>query len=214
MGWPSWAFSNHDAPRAVSRWFAPAHRAAGARLTMLLLICLRGNIFLYQGDELGLPQALIGFSDLKDPEAIANWPRTLGRDGARTPMPWRGALEHAGFTSGEPWLVIGNGHAALAVDRQQDDPLSQLNLTRRLIALRQRRAALRTGSLRFIEVSARLLAFERTAPGQQLLCVFNLGPYECRWQPEAADSWRIIEQVGAAQAWVLPAYSGLIAERT
>ena len=213
-GWPSWAFSNHDAPRAVSRWFPPAHRAAGARLAMLLLVCLRGNIFLYQGDELGLPQAAIGFTDLKDPEAIANWPRTLGRDGARTPMPWRGALEHAGFTSGEPWLVIGNGHAALAVDRQQDDPLSQLNLTRRLIALRQRRAALRTGSLRFIEVSARLLAFERTAPGQQLLCVFNLGPYECRWQPEAADSWRIIEQVGAAQAWVLPAYSGLIAERT
>lgn len=56
---------------------------------MLLLVCLRGNIFLYQGEELGLPQAEIAFEDLKDPEAIANWPATLGRDGARTPMPWQ-----------------------------------------------------------------------------------------------------------------------------
>jgi alpha-glucosidase len=47
--WPSWAFSNHDAPRAVSRWTGSANRAAGARLALLLLLCLRGNVFLYQG---------------------------------------------------------------------------------------------------------------------------------------------------------------------
>jgi alpha-glucosidase len=212
LGWPSWAFSNHDAPRAVTRWFPADHRAAGARLTMLLLVSLRGNIFLYQGDELGLPQAAIGFADLKDPEAIANWPRTLGRDGARTPMPWSGALEHAGFSKAAPWLVIGAGHAALSVDRQNADPRSQLNLTRHLIGLRQRRAALRTGDLSFIEVSQQLLAFERSSPGERLLCVFNLGPQRLTWQPPAPQSWRLIDEVGGARQWDFPAYSGLIAE--
>ena len=88
FGWPSWAFSNHDAPRAISRWADPAHAATYARMAMLLLVALRGNIFLYQGDELGLTQVEIGYDDLRDPEAIANWPLTLSRDGARTPMPW------------------------------------------------------------------------------------------------------------------------------
>jgi len=178
----------------------------------LLLVSLRGNIFLYQGDELGLPQSAIPFANLKDPEAIANWPRTLGRDGARTPIPWIGALRHAGFTSGEPWLVVGAGHAALAVDLQQNDPDSQLNLTRRLIKLRQRSSALRSGALVFVEVTAHLLAFERNMPGESLLCVFNLGPNEIHWQPPARDAWRVIDQVGGAQAWKFPAYSGLIAE--
>jgi alpha-glucosidase len=212
-GWPSWAFSNHDAPRAVSRWSSPADHANCARLAMLLLVCLRGNIFLYQGEELGLPQAEIGFADLKDPEAITNWPWTLGRDGARTPMPWNGGAPFAGFTTGRPWLPIGAVHAELAVDRQHGDPESQLTLTRRLIALRNRSQALRTGSLWMLEAAQDLLAFERTTAGARLLCVFNLGSSAVDWQPEMAGSWRVIERVGAAQPWRLPALSGLVAER-
>src|SRR5437762_14344659 len=59
-------------------------------------------IFLYQGEELGLPQAELALADLKDPEAIINWPLILGRDGARTPMPWVGEAPHAGFSSVRP----------------------------------------------------------------------------------------------------------------
>ncbi len=55
---------------------------------MLLFTALRGNIILYQGEELGLAQIEIPYAQLQDPEAIANWPLTLSRDGARTPMPW------------------------------------------------------------------------------------------------------------------------------
>ena len=212
IGWPSWAFSNHDAPRAVSRWFAPADREAGARLSILLLVCLRGNIFLYQGEELGLPQAHIAFADLQDPEAIANWPQTLGRDGARTPMPWNRALPGAGFTTGIPWLVIGEGHAALAVAEQARDPDSQLTLTRRLIALRQRKPALRTGSLNFLDAPDNILAFERTAPGERLLCVFNLGRRPSAWQPPQPARWELLDRVGAADRGNLPGYSGFIAQ--
>ena len=60
-GWPSWAFSNHDAPRFASRWWPGEDRAAMVRAALLLLVCLRGNVILYQGEELGLPQAQVPF---------------------------------------------------------------------------------------------------------------------------------------------------------
>ena len=87
------------------------------RTKALLLACLRGNIFLYYGEELGLPQVDIPFADLKDPEAIANWPRTLSRDGARTPMPWNDAGPYLGFGDAKPWLPVGEAHRALSVAR-------------------------------------------------------------------------------------------------
>ena len=73
--WPSWALSNHDVPRVATRW-AQQGEAAGERAPMLLamLLMLRGTIFLYQGEELGLPQAEIPFERLRDPEAINNYP--------------------------------------------------------------------------------------------------------------------------------------------
>lgn len=210
-GWPSWAFSNHDAPRAVSRWAAPEERAAGARFAMLLLLTLRGNVFLYQGEELGLPQAQLAFEDLRDPEAIANWPLTLGRDGARTPMPWIAAAPHAGFTTGKPWLPLGGEHAALAVDAQQRDARSTLNLTRNLLRFRRQHAALRAGTLRFLDAPATLLAFERSTGSERLLCLFNFGAATEVVPAGLARSWRVLEQVGDASLEALPRWSGLIA---
>jgi len=210
VGWPSWAFSNHDAPRAISRWSLPEQRVAYSQLSMLLLMCLRGNVFLYQGEELGLPQAHIGFKDLKDPEAIANWPATLGRDGARTPMPWQSSAANAGFSTAAPWLPVSQEHHALAVDRQQSDPNSQLALTRRLIGLRRHSAALRAGTLQFIE-AADLLVFERISSEQRFLCAFNLGLNARTWRPSIPRDWQVIESVGGAGEWSFPPLSGLIA---
>ena len=102
MGWPSWAFENHDAPRALSRWCLPEHREAFGRMKAVLFATLRGNIIVYQGEELGLTQVDIPFEQLQDPEAIANWPLTLSRDGARTPMPWLVQSGEGGFTTGRP----------------------------------------------------------------------------------------------------------------
>jgi alpha-glucosidase len=208
-GWPSWAFSNHDAPRAVSRWAAPEERAACARFAMLLLLTLRGNVFLYQGEELGLAQAPMRFEDLRDPEAVANWPLTLGRDGARTPMPWRAAAPQAGFTTGKPWLPLG--HAGLAVDAQQHDAHSTLNLTRHLLGFRRQHAALRTGTLRFLDTPEPLLAFERCAGSERLLCLFNFGEAPQPVPATLARPWRVLEQVGDASLETLPRWSGLIA---
>ncbi|MFL6845122.1 MAG: alpha-glucosidase [Allosphingosinicella sp.] len=206
-GWPSWAFSNHDAPRVVSRWSAGRDPAAFARMALLLLMCLRGNIFLYQGEELGLPQADLPFERLRDPEAIANWPETQGRDGARTPMPWRSEAPHAGFSDSEPWLPVDAAHVALAVDRQEADAGSTLHLTRRLVALRKAREALRTGAIRRVDAPAPLLVFERGEGDERMLCAFNLGDEAADWA--LPSGWRIVEQVGEPMA----ALSGLVAER-
>ncbi len=120
-GWPSWAFSNHDAPRWISRWAPDDARDVYARMVMLLFVSLRGNVILWQGEELGLTQVDIPFEKLQDPEAIANWPLTLSRDGTRTPMPWIANSEHCGFSSAEPWLPLGLDHQAMAVDVEDAD---------------------------------------------------------------------------------------------
>jgi alpha-glucosidase len=206
-GWPSWAFSNHDAPRVVSRWrHEGADREAFARQAMLLLVALRGNVFLYQGEELGLPQGEVPFERLRDPEAIANWPATLGRDGARTPMPWAERAANAGFSTGEPWLPVDPAHLPLAVDRQEADAGSMLNWTRWLVALRKEHEALRLGRLRPVGAPSPLVGFERGEG--ELLCVFNLGDEVAEWA--LPPGWRVVAQTG-----VFPQpLSGVIAERS
>jgi alpha-glucosidase len=206
IGWPSWAFENHDAPRAVSRWAVADERAAFSRMKMLLLTCLRGNIFLYYGEELGLTQVDIQLADLRDPEAIANWPLTLSRDGARTPMPWSADAPGHGFSTARPWLPFGCDHAALAVDRQEADDNSPLHLTRRLLELRNGEPALRTGTLDLVEASETLLVFAREAGNQGLLCAFNFGGTAAFW---SADG-EVVEAVNGARPGHLPPLGGLI----
>ena len=173
-GWPSWAFSNHDSPRAISRWSRGVDEGQVARMALLLLLCLRGNAFLYQGEELGLPQAEVPFERLLDPEAIANWPRTLGRDGARTPLPWNASAPQFGFSSDDPWLPLDPQHRLLSVDVQEGDPDSCLNLTRQLVGLRRRLPALRTGSLEFLPAPDGALVFRRGEGDNSIVCAFNL----------------------------------------
>jgi alpha-glucosidase len=213
-GWPSWAFENHDAPRALSRWSDPAHRDAFARMKLMLLVSLRGNIFLYNGEELGLTQVDIPFEALKDPEAIANWPLTLSRDGARTPMPWQAnANDHAGFSSGTPWLPIGEDHRALAVDRQDQDATSLLHLTRHLLAFRRASDALMRGEARVIEASETILAIERSTMDETLLCVFNMTAEPTEWRPAQPDRWCVAESVGTVADWRFGGYAAAIARR-
>lgn len=210
-GWPSWTFSNHDAPRAVTRWAEGRDERALAEMLMLLLVCLRGNVFVYYGEELGLPQGQVPFERLVDPEALANWPQTLGRDGARTPMPWRAAAPFAGFSSVEPWLPIDTRHPAMAVDVQNADPSSMLNATRRLLALRRAHPALRTGTMTVLATEP-LLVFARQGEGETLLAVFNLGHEPQAWS--APDGYVPIDAVNLAEAGTLPPLGGMLLRLT
>ncbi len=136
---------------------------------------MRGNAFLYQGEELGLTQVEIAFEDLQDPEAIANWPHTLSRDGARTPMPWTAKAPWCGFSTIRPWLPVGSDHVARAVDVQEAAPDSLLHLTRQLLAFRKAHPALRWGEAKLPEAGAARLVFRRTYGDERLICLFNLG---------------------------------------
>lgn len=208
IGWPSWAFSNHDAPRAVSRWASPGQRDAMARLSLFLLLTLRGNPILYQGEELGLPQADIPFDRLRDPEAIANWPLTLGRDGARTPMPWVADAPNTGFSPVEPWLPPGAGHVELAVDRQARDPGSVLALARSLLELRRREPALRLGSIEILEAGAALLRYRRAWGGRTLEVVLNFGTDELHRETPGS---LLVAVNGAGGAGMPPLSAGIFA---
>jgi alpha-glucosidase len=207
-GWPSWAFENHDAPRAISRWVGDAHRETFARMKMLLLAALRGSIIVYQGEELGLPQVDVPFDRLQDPEAIANWPHTLSRDGARTPMPWSSTSQNLGFSSGEPWLPLGPDHRQLAVDLQQQLPNSTLAFTRECLRLRQSHPALRYGAMQVIEAGERLLVFDRSAGGQRLRCTFNLSQTQVSFH----SSGTAILTAGEVDGGELGPYAALIEE--
>jgi alpha-glucosidase len=208
VGWPSWAFENHDAPRALSRWAPSEHAERFARTKMMLLAAMRGSIILFQGEELGLPQVDVPFEQLQDPEAIANWPQTLNRDGVRTPMPWRSGSPALGFTTGEPWLPAGEEHRPLAVDRQDGDPDSMLAFTRRCLDLRSACPALRLGSMVIVEAGEQMLRFERVHDGQRLLCSFNLAERPAPFEPSGA----VLLSSGDVSAGSLGAYCAIIEE--
>ncbi|GAC1404491.1 MAG: alpha glucosidase [Novosphingobium sp.] len=212
QGWPSWAFENHDAPRAVSRWAEPEHRAVFAAMKILLLVSLRGNVILYQGEELGLEQDDLPFELLQDPEAIANWPLTLSRDGVRTPMPWCADASHGGFTKGTPWLPMGQANLARAVDRQANDPASLLALTRDALALRRAHPALRLGAFDLLHADGSVLAFARSTAQQRLVCVFNLAPHAVSWPDGLGKHGRPIASAIGGEPGQLPAYAAVLFE--
>lgn len=208
-GWPTWAFENHDAPRAVSRWADEHDRELVARMKILLLCTLRGSIIIYQGEELGLPQVDVPFDQLQDPEAIRNWPQTLSRDGARTPMPWSNSGEYLGFSKAEPWLPLGIDHARLTVERQEVPPGSTLNFTRECIALRNEHPSLRVGTMDILEASANLLVFERVEGEEKLRCSFNMSPSSVA---RVSGQGRQLLASGQVQEGSLGAWSAVIEE--
>lgn len=182
----AWSFSNHDVERTVSRWCPPgADPAAFNRLLAALFCALPGTLCLYQGEELALPQAVLGREQLRDPFGIAYWPEFPGRDGSRTPIPWVADAANAGFCAAgaAPWLPIDPAHIPLAVDRQTADPGSPLAVWRAALARRRTTPALRHGALRGVEAAGPVLAFGRVADdGAVVRACFNLSNAPARYQ--------------------------------
>ena len=202
-------------PRCTARRLAPDSPAGTTlppELLLMLLMSPCGSIFLYQGEELGLPQANVPFDQLRDPEAIANWPITLGRDAARTPMPWCNDSRQAGFSEGEPWLPVDARHLPLAIDLQASDSKSPLHFTRKPIALRRVIPALRHGAFAVSVATRSLLAFERSDGNARDICVFNFGD-----RPVSLEDSSLVEVLLTADSdgrdtSSLPPMNGLIAE--
>jgi len=188
-GGQCWAFGNHDVVRLASRW--GGGDPAASRALMVLLGSLPGPFCLYQGDELGLPEAELAHDQLRDPFGIAYWPEFRGRDGSRTPMPW-----HAGSSveGAVPWLPIPEAHRALAVDRQELDPYSALAGWRHFLKWRRGLPVLVQGGIEAIRREGEVLSFDRVLGEERLTCVFNLSAQRARFtaadgEEVALDGW-------------------------
>ena len=189
----TWVLSNHDVVRHVSR-YARVEQRRGQNLSMLrgpidldmgqrraraavmLMLALPGSAYLYQGEELGLPEVEdLPAEAMQDP----TWKRTngkdRGRDGCRVPLPWTSEGPSFGFntTGVEGWLPQPSWFGRYSAASQEDGPASMLALYRTVMAERRSNPALGDGAMRWIEhPDADVLAFERD-PG--FTCVVNFG---------------------------------------
>jgi alpha-glucosidase len=209
-GWPCWALTNHDIPRVATRW-GGAHPPAGlTRLAAALQLTLRGSSCIYQGDELGLPEAELAYEDLQDPYGIAMWPEFKGRDGCRTPMPWDSTADDLGFGSAgstaRPWLPVAASHRPLAVDLQLADAGSLLAHYRRLLHWRRGQPALLHGGMDLLPAHDQVLAYIRSHAGERLLCAFNLSDRPVTLAlPAGMQVAEVLRDSGAAGATPRPA---------
>lgn len=164
-GWGNNVTGNHDQPRVATRI-----GAGQARVAAMLILTLRGTPFIYQGEELGLPDVEIPPEKYQDPQGINTG---VSRDGCRSPMPWNAAA-HAGFSTVEPWLPLTPDYAALSIEAQKADRTSMLNLYRALIDLRRSHSALQSGDYRSYDAPEGVLLYERSDASGSFLIALNL----------------------------------------
>jgi oligo-1,6-glucosidase len=192
-GWNSLYWNNHDQPRVVSRFGddSPEHRVRAAKALATVLHLQRGTPYVYQGEELGMTNApfarIEDFRDVEslnhyaeavaageEPEAVLEAMRAMGRDNARTPMQWD-ASEHAGFTTGEPWLPVNPNHAEINAQAAVADPDSVFHHYRRLIELRHTLPVVADGDFVPLEEGdPQIYAYIRRLGADELLVVANL----------------------------------------
>ncbi len=195
-GWPTWAFSNHDVTRHLTRWAEYGETPETlAKLSGALLLSLEGSICVYEGDELGQTETDLEYWELTDPQGLNFWPENKGRDGCRTPMVWDASLPNAGFSTGRPWLPVKEAQEARAVAGQDGAQGSVLEFYRAMLKLRRKNEALRTGRTAFFDVADPLLAFTR---GDKALCVFNLSKERHRVRISGATEVTIAEAADLA----------------
>jgi alpha-glucosidase len=192
--WPCNTLGNHDAPRVYSRYGDGEHDDALARISLALMLTLRGTPFLYNGEEIGMTDYhftdIDRFQDLwglwhyemrreifdASPEEAARHAAKSGRDKCRTPMQWADA-PNGGFCPPDvtPWLPVNPNYVeGVNVAAQENDPDALLNFYRALIQMRQRTPALIAGDYApLLEGNADVLAFLRRSEAQTCLVVLN-----------------------------------------
>ncbi len=194
----TWVLSNHDITRPATRYgreetsFDFAAKRFGvtadlglaqrrARAAALLTAALPGSVYVYQGDELGLPEVEdLPLDALKDPMYFRSGGTDPGRDGCRVPLPWTEAGSSFGFGpdgGAAPWLPQPEGWGAYSVQAQENDPGSMLSLYRSALALRRAEPALRGSELAWFDGTDEgdALVFTRGSGAQALVCAVNLG---------------------------------------
>jgi len=237
---PTWVLSNHDVMREATRFglppgtdwrrwpldgpaeaLDPALGLARARAAALVMLALPGSAYVYQGEELGLPEVWdLPIEVLDDPVWERSGHTVKGRDGCRVPIPWTEAPESAGFTTGKPWLPTPPNWPALSAEKQAGDDRSTLEMFRRALHARQQ-WAVADESLTWItitdlvddaaeSVAAATVAFRR---GSGMVCVANFGaqpiPTPTGYTIVAASDFSLEAGTDTGPSTLLPANSSI-----
>ena len=170
---PTWCLANHDVVREVTRYGGGSRGIARAKAMGLVMLALPGPVFVYNGEELGLPNVELPDDALQDPTWERSGHEERGRDGCRVPVPWTGDAPPYGFsTNPDTWLPMPPDWAPLTAAVQEHDPESTLALYRRAIELRHDRGEFSASELEFLDGPPGVVTF-RGADG--LVCVLNTG---------------------------------------
>ena len=191
QGWNSLYLSNHDQPRAVSRFGDDGrYRVESAKLLATFLHTLQGTPYIYQGEEIGMTNvAFESIEDYRDIETLnfhREWVEgggdpaqalavihTRSRDNARTPMQWDDSA-HAGFTAGVPWMKVNPNYPGINVEQARTDLDSVFHYYRKLIGLRRAHPAIVHGRYDLLyEAHEQIYAYTRTLEDERLLVVLN-----------------------------------------
>jgi alpha-glucosidase len=187
---PTWVLSNHDVVRHATRyglpqdidervWLLHGDRSLldeekglrRARAAALLMLALPGSVYLYQGEELGLPEVHdLPLEVLDDPVWERSGHRHKGRDGCRVPVPWTEEGPGYGFCDREPWLPQPDDWGELSVEAQSGVEGSTLELYRKALELR-RGHVVGESAFSWLDMGREVLAFNRGS----LTCVVNFG---------------------------------------
>jgi oligo-1,6-glucosidase len=217
-GWNSLYWNNHDQPRVVSRFGDDGvHRVRAAKMLGTVLHMHRGTPYVYQGEELGMTNApFASIDDFRDIESLNHYAaavaagrrpedvlaslRAMSRDNARTPMQWDSS-EHAGFTTGTPWLAVNPNYLEINAKAALADPDSVLHHYRRLIELRHTEPVVAHGDFTMLLPDhEQVYAFTRRLAGVELLVLGNFSG-EGAEVPELAEWARAEVLLGN---WPLP----------
>jgi glycosidase len=197
-GWNSLFWNNHDQPRIVSRWGNDdAYRYESATMLATLLHLMKGTPYIYQGEEIGMTN--IRFQDLssyRDIETLRMYEErrqkgysheeimesiyAKGRDNARTPMQWNNK-DHAGFTSGKPWIRVNPNYIEINVEKDRNDHKSIFHYYQKLIQLRKESTLIVYGTYELLESEPQLYAYTRKLGEEKWMIV-------CNFTDETVDS--------------------------
>jgi alpha-glucosidase len=171
---PTWTLSNHDVGREVTRYGGGETGLRRARAMAMVMLALPGAVFIYNGEELGLPDVLdLPEEVLQDPTWERSGHTERGRDKCRVPIPWSGEDPPFGFsTSSDTWLPMPADWATLTVERQQADADSTLSFFQRALELRRDRAEFDGIDLDWLTAPRGALIFRRAGG---LVCALNAG---------------------------------------
>ena len=231
-GWNSLFWDNHDLPRIVSRWGDDgACRADSAKALAVALHGLQGTPYIYQGEELGMTNAPYPVEELRDLESINAYNEmveqgmsesdTLAaihrmmRDNARTPMQWT-AGPHAGFTDGDPWMMVNPNYTEINAAAALADPDSVFYTYQKLIALRKAHRVFVEGDFTLLcPEDEQVFAYLRRGAGQEMLVAVNLSGRSAPFAlPEAFEGRApLLATQGAPLAGALRPWEALICLR-